>query len=161
MAAPFLVQPELHPLESAPRPSRPSRPHLVVLPGGADAVRPRPVRPVRPVRPAESLDRRLDARRRMYLQRRIGVGVVAVIALLVLAVVVPALVGSVTGATAAPAAGSYEVSAGETLWEIAGTLDPGADRRAVVALLADANGGSTVRAGQRLVIPSEVMEMVG
>jgi len=104
-------------------------------------------------------------RRRMYRQRRIAVAVVA-LALVVATVVVVSPSGpstvSPTAAVAATHSGTYEVAAGDTLWSIAARLDPDADRRQVVALLADANGGSTaVWPGQHLVVPAEVTDLAG
>lgn len=49
---------------------------------------------------------------------------------------------------------SIVVAAGDTLWSIAGELAPGQDRRPVVDALARRNGGTTLRAGQTLVVPA-------
>ncbi len=49
------------------------------------------------------------------------------------------------------------VAAGDTLWAIANDLAPGRDPRPVVDALADRNGGSTLRAGDLLVIPGELL----
>ncbi len=46
----------------------------------------------------------------------------------------------------------YVVQPGDTLWSIAGVLDPEGDRRATVDRLAARNGGASIRAGQRLVL---------
>lgn len=139
MAVSFLVQPDPSPrLEARPeaRPTtRPAtRPRLVALDGGrSDAGR---------------------RRRRVFLVRRL-VALVALALVVVAAVAVGSrVVGGVAGAAAVPT--SYEVERGDTLWSIAGELAPGADRRHVVALLADANGGTTVVPGQDLVVPAGV-----
>lgn len=100
-------------------------------------------------------------RRRMFLQRRCLVAVVAIVLVLM---AVQAVSGRGTpaadsGAHSVPA--SYDVAVGESLWSIAGTLDLDADRRAVVAALADANGGTVVRPGQRLIIPRDLPGLGG
>lgn len=46
------------------------------------------------------------------------------------------------------------VAAGDTLWSIAGELAPEQDRRPVVDALARRNGGTTLLAGQTLVVPA-------
>lgn len=46
------------------------------------------------------------------------------------------------------------VKPGDTLWGIAGSIAPHADRREVVQILAERNGGSAIWAGQDLVIPA-------
>jgi len=47
----------------------------------------------------------------------------------------------------------YVVQPGDSLWSIAGRLDPGRDLRPVVARLATEAGGDTVVPGQHLVLP--------
>ncbi len=52
---------------------------------------------------------------------------------------------------------TVEVRAGDTLWDIAGQLTPGADLRETVALIAELNDlgpTSALRPGQTLVVPS-------
>ncbi|MEM8926296.1 MAG: LysM peptidoglycan-binding domain-containing protein [Actinomycetota bacterium] len=46
---------------------------------------------------------------------------------------------------------------GDTLWSIAVELAPDADPRPVVDALAAANGGTAIAAGQRIVIPGELL----
>ncbi len=46
------------------------------------------------------------------------------------------------------------VQPGETLWGIAKSVAPAADRREVVQILTEANGGSSIWAGQQIVIPA-------
>jgi nucleoid-associated protein YgaU len=48
------------------------------------------------------------------------------------------------------------VKAGDTLWGIAGSIAPGADRREAVQILAERNGGAAIWAGQDLVIPASL-----
>jgi Tfp pilus assembly protein FimV len=148
MAAPFLIDTDFPPHIARPTAARPS---LVVIDGGrSEAARAR--------RRSEAQLRRLAARRqrRTYLVRRLAVAVVG----LVLVGSGVSVVSSLVGAGAPTAGTTYEVGAGDTLWSIAGSLDLGADRRQVVAMLAAANGGSTVvRPGQHLVVPAEVIAL--
>ena len=46
----------------------------------------------------------------------------------------------------------YRVQPGDTLWSIASAVAPGQDLRPVVDALEAANGGTTLVAGQRLLI---------
>ena len=46
------------------------------------------------------------------------------------------------------------VQPGETLWGIAESVAPAADRREVVQILTEANGGSSIWAGQKIVVPA-------
>ncbi|QXC62493.1 LysM peptidoglycan-binding domain-containing protein [Aquihabitans sp. G128] len=59
-------------------------------------------------------------------------------------------------AATAPAAGARTVTvrAGDTLWSIARRLRPTGDVRPLVDQLAEANGGTAIAPGDRLVIPS-------
>jgi hypothetical protein len=59
-------------------------------------------------------------------------------------------------ATAVPAAPHTLrlVQPGETLWSIAGDLRPRADRRAAVDELVRLNGGTTIIAGQPILVPA-------
>lgn len=50
------------------------------------------------------------------------------------------------------------VQPGETLWGIAESVAPAADRREVVQILTAANGGSSIWAGQKIVIPAGLAE---
>jgi hypothetical protein len=50
----------------------------------------------------------------------------------------------------------YVVRSGDTLWDIARRLHPGADPRPIVDALARANGGAALRAGDRLPLPAAV-----
>jgi hypothetical protein len=49
------------------------------------------------------------------------------------------------------------VQPGDSLWSLAESLAPGQDPRPVVDVLARANGGTTLRAGQSLVVPRSVI----
>jgi hypothetical protein len=48
---------------------------------------------------------------------------------------------------------TYVVQPGDTLWSVASRLDRGGDVRRTVQALAEANGGSAIVVGQRLVLP--------
>ncbi len=100
-------------------------------------------------------------RRRMFLQRRCLVAVVAIVLALVAAQVLSGQATPAVGSGASSVPASYDVALGDSLWSIAGTLDLDADRRAVVAALADANGGTVVRPGQRLIIPRDLPGLGG
>lgn len=50
------------------------------------------------------------------------------------------------------------VQPGETLWGIAQIVAPAADRREAVQILTEANGGSSIWAGQQIVIPADLAE---
>lgn len=65
-----------------------------------------------------------------------------------------------TGASPGPVSASSVVivQPGETLWSVARVLQPSGDVRPLVARLTRAHGGSAVRAGDRLSIPSDVLE---
>jgi LysM repeat protein len=53
------------------------------------------------------------------------------------------------------------VQPGDTLWSVARSLQPSGDLRPLVARLSRANGGSGVRAGDRLSVPAELLGPVG
>lgn len=63
--------------------------------------------------------------------------------------------GNARSAGADPAASAevHVVQPGDTLWRIAATIAPDADPREVVDELVDLNGSSTIRVGQRVVLP--------
>jgi len=125
-----------HPVVHAPR-----RPQLSVIQGG---------------RSPEAI--RL---RRTYLRRRL----VAAVAALALAAFAVAAVSSVlTGAGAAPSAGTavHTVRPGDTLWEVAVAADPQADPRDVIDRIVELNSSAgtqfspdaPLRVGQRLTVPA-------
>ena len=68
----------------------------------------------------------------------------------------PATTGASSGPVSAPSV--VIVQPGETLWSVARALQPSGDVRPLVARLTRAHGGSGVRAGDRLSIPSDVAE---
>jgi LysM repeat protein len=115
------------------------RPQLTVIPGGRSTTR--------VVARSEA-----RSRRRVFMARRLVVGILA---LIVLAATVSMVSSAVSqGAPAAPVPAVYQVQPGDTLWRIANSFGLDADTRDVVAELARANGGSSVVAGQRLVVPA-------
>jgi hypothetical protein len=67
----------------------------------------------------------------------------------------------VMAATSSDAPGLHEtvliVQPGDTLWGLALTLAPGADPRPIVDRLAERNGGSSLQAGQRLIVPAGLL----
>jgi LysM repeat protein len=95
--------------------------------------------------------------RRVFLVRRVAVGVVAALVVLLLAQVVGAVL-SAAGAVLSPRPAAsdqvHTVRPGESLWSIAGDLAPGVDRRVAVDDLAALNGDADVRAGQHLRLPA-------
>ena len=52
-----------------------------------------------------------------------------------------------------------KVKPGDTLWGLAGVIAPSADRREVVQILAERNGGSSIWAGQDLIVPASVANL--
>jgi hypothetical protein len=140
MAAVIIASPNSnHP---APRPVSPRRPDLRVIHGG---------------RSSANL-----AMRRVFLRRRlvVGLGLLIVTAVLWMAVVgALSLVGgtptesqtSAATAAASPAAAEeYFVRPGDTLWVIARQLHPTGDIRSLVDELADRIGGARLQPGQRI-----------
>lgn len=63
-------------------------------------------------------------------------------------------VADATETPGAPAAATYVVEPGDTLWDVAQMLNLDADVRLTVDTLADANGGPGLRPGQVLVLDS-------
>lgn len=53
------------------------------------------------------------------------------------------------------------VAPGDTMWALAKALAPGRDPRPVVDVLADRNGGTALRVGQRVVVPAELVALTG
>lgn len=65
------------------------------------------------------------------------------------------------GAVSAGAAGGdlvVTVAPGDSLWAIAASVAPDRDPRPVVAALAEANGGDSLRIGQQIVIPGHLLD---
>ena len=93
-----------------------------------------------------------------YLRRRLGVAVAA----MVLAVAVVGVsstrfadAGQARPAGDAPAGASVViVQPGDTLWSLAREVQPDGDIRPLVAQLSRAHGGSSLRAGERIVVPA-------
>ena len=118
-----------------------ARPQLTVIPGG---------------RSTPGVVARSDQRSRMrvFIVRRLVVGILALVIVAATATMVSSAVAQ--GAPTAPVPAVYLVRPGDTLWRIAGSFGLDADTRDVVAALARANGGSSIVAGQRLVVPAEL-----
>lgn len=95
--------------------------------------------------------------RSTYVRRRVGA--------LTFVVTLVLSVGSVTqhgladrggDPASVPAVGrsvTYVAQPGDTLWNIAQTLYPGSDITLVVDALVTLNGGASIQAGQRLLLP--------
>jgi len=96
----------------------------------------------------------------VYRRRRFLVSVVLGLVVSALSLLGGELIGRVTGTTGAPvvaAAGEpvvHIVQPGDTLWSIAGSINPeGRDLRSTVDRLAEAAGGPLLQPGQRIVLP--------
>ncbi len=96
----------------------------------------------------------------VYRRRRLLVSVVLGLLVSALSLLGGELIGRVTGTTGAPvvAAASepvvYVVQPGDTLWSIAGSINPaGRDVRSTVDRLAEVSGGPVLQPGQRIVLP--------
>lgn len=135
MAAVLRPQPARHLVDvgSSPAPARVERPRLVVIEGGRSSA--------------------ARARRRTFLLRRATV-------LAALAMGTWGVAGALAPSGPAPQLpATHVVQPGETLWGIASALPVDADVRVLVDELADANGGTGVRAGQQLVIPASLADV--
>jgi hypothetical protein len=109
------------------------------------------VRTVRAV-PATSAPVRLTRRGRIVVR----IGGVALIVLTLLAGVLLIDRTAEAGSTSRPVPVTYRVVLpGETLWQIAGEVAPGVDRRDTVARIVELNALSSagVNAGQRIAVP--------
>lgn len=107
-------------------------------------------RDVRPAHPEEPPPLRLTPRGRRVLHA-LGVLLLLVVAVGGALVARTAEAGTGSG----PAVAERVVLPGETLWQIAGEVAPGVDRRETVAQLVDLNGldSSRVEAGRRIAVP--------
>ena len=125
---------------------------LAAEPAVVGAIR-RQTGPIR-VGPAAKLPPSVYRRRRFLVSVALGLFVSA------LSLLGGELIGRVTGTAGAPvvtAVGEpvvYVVQPGDTLWSIAGSINPeGRDVRSTVDRLAEAAGGSILQPGQRIVLP--------
>ena len=112
--------------------------------------------PPRPVVEAAGASRHVGG---VYRRRR-AIALLFVV-VLVAAVLALAFVGGRATADGEPAGeirptAVYVVRPGDTLWDIAVRLAPDRDPRAVVSALERSAGGSTIRAGQRIVLPASL-----
>jgi len=96
----------------------------------------------------------------VYRRRRFLVSVLLGLLVSALSLLGGELIGRVTGTTGAPVVAAvgepavHVVQPGDTLWSIAGSINPeGRDLRATVDRLAEAAGGSLLQPGQRIVLP--------
>ena len=130
----------------------------------SNARSPRPL--PRLVEPAARLSRSPSApsgappRRSAVYRRRRAIALLFV-AVLVATVLALAFVGGRATADGEPAGeirptAVYVVRPGDTLWDIALRLAPDRDPRVVVAALERSAGGSSIRSGQRIVLPASL-----
>ena len=131
------------------RPARPSR----SAPGYRSDLSTRPVSPSRTAHPARgAAPVRLTRRGRIVV--RIGSAGLAVLALVAGVLLLDRTAEA--GSTSRPVPVTYRVvMPGETLWQIAGEVAPGVDRRDTVARIVELNALSTagVNAGQKIAVP--------
>ena len=116
----------------------------------------------RPSTDGRVAERTIDPRRIAIYRRRRAVAV-AFVVLVVGVILVMAFVGGRASADGSsdvevrPAA-VHIVRPGDTLWDLALALAPDRDPRVVVAALERAAGGSTLRVGQRIVLPASLQD---
>lgn len=90
----------------------------------------------------------------VYRRRRLALAGALLVALALASVLLDALAGARSGddRPRPVAEVAVVVEPGDTVWSIAAEVAPGADPRPVVDAIAEANGGSALVAGQRLVL---------
>ena len=123
---------------------------------------PRPL--PRSIEPVGRLSRPLPApaaRHRGAVYRRRRTIALLFVVVLVAAVLALTFVGGRATADGSPAGeikptAVYVVRPGDTLWDIAVRLAPDRDPRVVVAALERSAGGSSIRSGQRIVLPASL-----
>ena len=96
----------------------------------------------------------------VYRRRRFLVSVALGLLVSALSLLGGELIGRVTGTTGAPVVAAvgepviYVVQPGDSLWSIAGSINPeGRDVRSMVDRLAELAGGPILQPGQRIVLP--------
>ena len=96
----------------------------------------------------------------VYRRRRFLVSVALGLIVSALSLLGGELIGRVTGTTGAPVVAAvgepvvHVVQPGDTLWSIAGSINPeGRDLRSTVDRLVEAAGGPVLQPGQRIVLP--------
>ncbi len=103
---------------------------------------------------------------KVYLRRRILVGIVVGLLLALVLVLLRGGVSSSAGRSESKvgtdrvelaSSSTYQVRYGDTLWTVATRMNLDIDTREVVARLSEANGGSNLMAGQELKIPADLL----
>lgn len=130
--------PRPQPTTVPPGPRRPLRPALRVIEGGRA--------------PGRVAQQAVYRRRRIAAVLLLAAAVLAVYVLASAVLVRPAGGGTPTS-TAGTSSAVHVVQPGDTLWSIAGEINPGGDVRVTVDQLKELNGSAPLQVGQRLLVP--------